>query len=41
MKGEARAYRTIVIDRFLNPFLEHRLPDIFVNLQAKKAASAD
>jgi mannitol-1-phosphate/altronate dehydrogenase len=36
MKGEARAYRTIVIDRFLNPFLEHRLPDIFVNHQAKK-----
>jgi tagaturonate reductase len=36
MKGEARAYRTIVIDRFLNPFLEHRLPDIFVNHQARK-----
>ena len=37
METEARAYRTSVIDRFRNPFLNHRLADIFANHEAKKA----
>ena len=36
MAAEARAYRDTVIDRFHNPFLDHRLRDIFVNHEAKK-----
>ena len=35
--GEAaRAYRATVIERFRNPYLDHRLADIFSNHQAKK-----
>lgn len=37
MEAEARAYRDSVIDRFRNPFLDHRLADIFANHEAKKA----
>lgn len=33
---EAHAYRNMVIDRFRNPFLDHRLADIFINHTAKK-----
>jgi tagaturonate reductase len=33
---EARAYRDTVIDRFRNPFLDHRLAEIFINHEAKK-----
>jgi tagaturonate reductase len=36
MDGEARAYRDTVIERFRNPFLDHRLAEIFTNHQAKK-----
>ncbi|MBV8443252.1 MAG: hypothetical protein JO312_22280, partial [Hyphomicrobiales bacterium] len=36
MEEEARAYRDTVIDRFRNPFLDHRLAEIFTNHQAKK-----
>ena len=36
MEAEARAYRDTVIDRFRNPFLDHRLAEIFTNHQAKK-----
>ncbi len=36
MEAEARAYRATVVDRFMNPFLDHRLVDIFVNHEAKK-----
>jgi tagaturonate reductase len=36
MEGKARAYRTVVIDRFLNRFLDHRLSDLFANHEAKK-----
>ncbi len=36
METEARAYRDTVIDRFRNPFLDHRLAEIFTNHQAKK-----
>src|SRR5271170_4825190 len=36
MEGEARAYRDTVIDRFRNPFLDHRLAEIFINHEAKK-----
>ena len=36
MDEEARAYRDTVIDRFGNPFLDHRLAEIFTNHQAKK-----
>ena len=35
--GEAaRAYRATVIERFRNPYLDHRLADIFSNHDAKK-----
>ena len=36
MGPEARAYRSSVIERFRNPFLDHRLADIFTNHAAKK-----
>jgi tagaturonate reductase len=36
MEQEARTYRDTVIDRFRNPFLDHRLAEIFVNHEAKK-----
>jgi tagaturonate reductase len=36
MEEEARAYRDTVIDRFRNPFLVHRLAEIFTNHEAKK-----
>ena len=36
MEEEARAYRDTVIDRFRNPFLDHRLAEIFINHEAKK-----
>ena len=36
METEARAYRDTVIDRFRNPFLQHRLAEIFTNHEAKK-----
>lgn len=36
MGEEARAYRATVIERFRNPFLDHRLADIFTNHSAKK-----
>jgi tagaturonate reductase len=36
MEKEARTYRDTVIDRFRNPFLDHRLAEIFTNHQAKK-----
>jgi tagaturonate reductase len=34
--GEASAYRESVIERFLNPFLDHRLSDIALNHAPKK-----
>ena len=37
MEAEAMRYRDTVIDRFRNPFLDHRLADIFINHEAKKA----
>ena len=36
MGGEARAYRDATVERFSNPFLDHRLDDILVNHEAKK-----
>ena len=33
---EAQAYRSAVIERFMNPFLNHFLADIFTNHEAKK-----
>jgi tagaturonate reductase len=36
MGGEAGAYRATVIERFSNPFLDHRLAEIFINHDAKK-----
>jgi tagaturonate reductase len=33
---EARAYRNAVLERFMNPFLDHFLADIFTNHAAKK-----
>ncbi|MGA7196050.1 mannitol dehydrogenase family protein [Roseiarcus sp.] len=36
MEQEARTYRDTVVDRFRNPFLDHRLAEIFVNHEAKK-----
>jgi tagaturonate reductase len=36
MAAEARAYRDATIDRFSNPFLDHRLSDIYVNHESKK-----
>ena len=36
MGPEARAYRSSVIERFRNPFLDHYLADMFTNHAAKK-----
>jgi len=36
MGREAEAYRRTVVERFSNPFLEHRFADILVNHEAKK-----
>ncbi|MBV8317191.1 MAG: hypothetical protein JOZ53_19800, partial [Planctomycetaceae bacterium] len=36
MGEEAQAYRNTVLERFSNPFLNHRLADILVNHEAKK-----
>ncbi|HEY1454052.1 MAG TPA: mannitol dehydrogenase family protein [Roseiarcus sp.] len=36
MKKEAEAYRATVVERFSNPFLDHRLAEIFINHEAKK-----
>jgi tagaturonate reductase len=36
MKEEAEAYRATVVERFCNPFLDHRLAEIFTNHEAKK-----
>ncbi len=36
MEAEARAYLDTVIDQFRNPFLDHRLAEIFTNHEAKK-----
>ena len=36
MGNEARAYLKTVIERFSNPFLNHRLSEIFINHEAKK-----
>ncbi len=36
MGDEARAYLETVIERFSNPFLNHRLSEIFINHAAKK-----
>jgi tagaturonate reductase len=36
MKKEADAYRATVVERFSNPFLDHRLAEIFINHEAKK-----
>jgi tagaturonate reductase len=36
MGDEARAYLKTVIERFSNPFLDHRLSEIFINHEAKK-----
>jgi tagaturonate reductase len=37
MGDEAEAYLRTVIERFSNPFLDHRLSEIFTNHEAKKA----
>jgi tagaturonate reductase len=36
MEDEANAYLKTVIERFSNPFLDHRLSEIFINHEAKK-----
>lgn len=36
MKEGAEAYRATVVERFSNPFLDHRLAEIFINHAAKK-----
>ncbi len=36
MKAEAEGYRATVVERFSNPFLDHRLAEIFINHEAKK-----
>jgi tagaturonate reductase len=36
MGNEAQAYLKTVIERFSNPFLDHRLAEIFTNHEAKK-----
>jgi tagaturonate reductase len=36
MKDQAEAYRATVVERFSNPFLDHRLAEIFINHEAKK-----
>ena len=38
MGDEAQAYLKTVIERFSNPFLNHRLSEIFTNHEAKKRA---
>jgi tagaturonate reductase len=35
--GEAPEYRRTVMERFANPYLDHRLADIFDNHASKKA----
>ena len=35
-EAEARAYRARTMERFANPFLDHRLADIAVNHDAKR-----
>ena len=37
MGDEAQAYLKTVIERFSNPFLNHRLSEILINHEAKKA----
>jgi tagaturonate reductase len=36
MGDEAETYLKTVIERFSNPFLDHRLSEIFTNHEAKK-----
>ena len=36
MGDEAQAYLKTVVERFSNPFLDHRLSEIFTNHDAKK-----
>src|SRR5271170_6838508 len=36
MKEQAEAYRATVVERFSNPFLDHRLAEIYINHEAKK-----
>ena len=36
MGEEARGYRAAVLERFRNPFLDHKLADIFSNHAAKR-----
>ncbi|MGA8445104.1 MAG: mannitol dehydrogenase family protein, partial [Roseiarcus sp.] len=36
MKEQAEAYRATVVERFSNPFLDHRLAEILINHEAKK-----
>jgi tagaturonate reductase len=36
MREKAEAYWETVIERFSNPFLDHRLSEIFTNHEAKK-----
>jgi tagaturonate reductase len=36
MKEQAEAYRATVVERLCNPFLDHRLAEIFTNHEAKK-----
>jgi len=36
MKDQAEAYWATVVERFSNPFLDHRLAEIFINHEAKK-----
>ena len=39
MKEQAAAYRATVVERLCNPFLDHRLAEIFVIREAKKRRS--
>jgi tagaturonate reductase len=36
LKEQAEAYRATVVERFSNPFLDHRLAEILINHEAKK-----
>jgi tagaturonate reductase len=36
MREKANAYRATVVERFCNPFLDHRLAEIYTNHEAKK-----
>lgn len=36
MRQQAEAYRATVVERFCNPFLDHRLSEIYINHEAKK-----